>query len=330
MDREQRLRMALRSDAERIRVRPELRQRIEARLRPSRMRARRAALALGMAVILVAAVLVTFLLRDGEDVRDVVSTPAPTEEALGLSERTEAEEALKCFFQAREIRDFEAARPCATQNYESKTDPLRFIGASSPTVARVTILRDEIRSEERIDFVVRVYWGSSSGLDFYSDDTVAVVHDGDRWGVDSWEGDMSIEAEPSTRRDIGDETLVWLHFLALGDTPGCEADGGVTSGSFAPLRRVVPRETTTGDLVLSVVRELFTGPWPDEGDAAGAFPAGSRVLDVRVEEGLALLTVTPGTFGATNSCGIALARAALERTVLAVPGIDDVKIAGGT
>lgn len=326
MDREQRLRMALRSDAERIRVRPELRQRIDAQLRPTRMRARRAALALGMTVVVVAVVLVTFLLRDGEDVREVVSSPAPAEEAIGLSERSEAEEALKCFFYARKLRDFKGAQPCATRNYIAKTDLQTFIGASSPTVGRVTILRDDIRSYDRIDFVVRVYWGSSSGLDFYSDDRVAVVRDGDRWGVDSWNGDP----DPSHTTDVGDSTLVWLHFLALGDTPSCDAGGDVTAESFAPLRRMVPQESTTKDLVLSVVRELFTGPWSDEGDAAGAFPAGSRVLDVRVDRGLAHVTVSSETFRAGSSCGVALSRAALERTVLAVPGIDDVKIVGGT
>ena len=114
-----------------------------------------------------------------------------------------------------------------------------------------------------------------------------------------------------------------MTFLAVGDTPKC-ANGQPTPDSFVTIHRVVPKEVVVDDLALSVTRELFTGPWPHEGDAAGAFPPGSRVESVSVANGVATVTVNPDSFARAGDCDFAAA--AIRQTLTALPGVDSVLI----
>ncbi len=238
-------------------------------------------------------------------------TPQPNNETVA-DERT-GDEAFRCFFNARHYRDLEMAKPCMTKRYaDSITDPLEFIGPSSPSVERATII-SSARVDDRVVYDAIVYWGSSQGLEFVSEDTVTVLLDGWKAFVDSW--------TRGSQTPIGDTRTVTLSFLAPGDTPKCE-DGRPTPDSFTTVDRVVPAEAVVDDLALSVVRELATGHWAHEGDGDPALPAATRVERVSVTNGVAIVELNRLTrFG---GCGFA--REALRQTLLRLDGITDVEL----
>ena len=214
------------------------------------------------------------------------STATPVEPSPGQqgsvvpADYMAADDAFRCFFNARRYRDLEMAKACMTERYaESITDPVEFIGPSSPNVERATII-SSARDGDRVVYDTFVYWGSSSGLQFVSEDTVTVLVEGDEAFVDAWTQGSQVP--------MGETRTVGLKFLAPGDTPKCEG-GAMTEDSFVTIDRVVPDEAVVDDLVLSVVREMATGHWAHEGDAADLFGPGTRVERVSVADGKATI-----------------------------------------
>ena len=238
-------------------------------------------------------------------------TPRPNN-ATVADERT-SDEAFRCFFTARHYRDLEMAKPCMSKRYaDSITDPLEFIGPSSPSVERATIISSS-RVDDRVVYDAIVYWGSSQGLEFVSEDTITVLLDGWEAFVDSW--------TPGPQTPIGETRTVTLSFLAPGDTPKCE-DGEPTPDSFTTIDRIVGAEAVVDDLALSVVRELATGHWAHESDGDAPLPAATRVERVSVTNGVAIVELNRLTrFG---GCGFA--REALRQSLLRLDGITDVEL----
>jgi hypothetical protein len=223
-----------------------------------------------------------------------------------------ADDAFRCFFDARHYRDLEMAKPCMTKRYvDSITDPVEFIGASSPSVERATII-SSAREGDRIVYDALVYWGSSQGLEFVSEDTVSVVLQRDQALVDSWTQNPTVP--------IDSLTTVTLRFLAPGDTPKCDGDAP-TSDSFVSIQRVIPSEPVIDDLALSVVRELATGHWAHEADGAAVFPPLTRVERVSVANGVATVELNQVPV-AVHSCDTALP--ALRQTLTGLDSITDV------
>lgn len=293
-----RLRTELHREMERVRVSPRMRSRIDERHR--RPLWRNPAFALSAAAIVAIAGVVVWIVGGSRDVRqEVIATPPQTQVAP-------PETAFRCFIEARHDRDFAAARRCMTERYASSiSDPLEIIGPSSPSVERATIVSSS-ETDGRVVFDALVYWGSSTGLVSVSEDTIDVVRDGDRWLVDDW--------EPGEQQPIGETTAVSLHFFLAGSTNDCSSD----DIGLLPIERLVPNEPVVDDLALSVVRELFTGPWSHERGVASAFPAGARVLSVRVADGIAHVEVNEA---ADNGCGEEVIRPSLDSL-----GIEGVRI----
>lgn len=204
--------------------------------------------------------------------------PSPGQQGSVVPGGSPADDAFRCFFNARRYRDLEMAKPCMTERYrDSISDPVEFIGPSSPNVERATII-SSARDGDRVVYDTFVYWGSSTGLQFVSEDTVTVLTEGEQAFVDSW--------SQGEQMPIAETRAVSLKFLAPGDTPKCD-DGAMTEDSFVTIDRVVRDEVVVDDLVLSVVRELVTGHWAHEGDAADLFGPGTRVERVSVADGKA-------------------------------------------
>jgi hypothetical protein len=243
-----------------------------------------------------------------------LSTTAPTPSQEAADEEAAADDAFRCFINARHSRDLEAAKPCMTQRYaDSISDPVEFIGPSSPSVERATII-SSARDGQRVVYDALVYWGSSTGLQFVSEDTVTVVLDGGEALVDSW--------TQGTQEPIGETTTVTLSFLAPGDTPRCNG-GAIAEGSFTTIERVVPREVVVDDLALSVVREVVTGHWAHEGDGDNLFPNGTRVERVSVD-GDGVATVELNRLPDQDPCEFA--GEALGQTLLRLDGITNMQL----
>jgi hypothetical protein len=302
-DRENRLRTALHREVERVRVKPEMSQRVQSRIR--RPAWRNAALALSVAALVLAAGIVAWFVAGSRDVRqEVVSPPNETAQA-------QPETAFHCFIEARRERHFESASACMTDRYASTiTDPLEIIGASSPSVERATIVSSS-GTGGRVVFNALTYWGSSTGLAFVSEGTIEVVRDGDDWLVDDW--------EEGQEQPIGETTAVTLHFLPVGRAPECSSD----NVSFVAVERRLPSEAVVDDLALGVVRELFSGPWNHEGASTPVFPAASRVNVIGVSDGVALVGVNGFAYRATE-CSYVMD--ALRASLATLPGIDDVRV----
>lgn len=247
--------------------------------------------------------------------RDVIApqpstTPTPVDDG-------EVDEAFKCFFEARHRRDLEAGKLCMTKRYAASiSDPVEFIGASSPTVERATII-SSASQKGRVNFDTYVYWGGSAGLDFVSEDTVRVVREGDRWLVDAW--------ERGEEKPVGQTTTVTLRFAAPGP-PDCAVSDGTRP--LVSVEREIPQRVVPSDLALEVVRELFTGPWKHEGVASSSFPPGSRVESFQVnDEPRVVLNSTAYAAATRNHGGCSLK--ALTETLDAIDGIGEVSVVEG-
>ena len=248
--------------------------------------------------------------RFGERARSE-ATPEPDET---IADEATTDEAFRCFFSARRSRDLETAKTCMTQRYaDSFSDPVEFIGPSSPTVERATII-SSARTGDRVVYDAYVYWGSSAGLQFVSEDTLTVLLEGDEARVDSWQHGSQIP--------IGETRTVTLTFVALGDTPKCDGDTP-TADSFTTIDRVVPDEAVIDDLALTVVRELVTGHWAHEADGDGPFPSGTRVERVSVAGGVATVELNKLP---PDGPLCEYAPAALRQTLLRLDGITDVRL----
>ena len=274
------------------------------------MSTRRRLLILSTAAVVVVAGAIAWLVSgDGTVREDVVASPTPA--PTPVVGEVGAEGAFRCFIEGRRNRDIDMARPCMTDRYRSSiTDPVQFIGASSPSLERATIVSSSVQ-DDRVVFDALVYWGR---VEFVSEDTIVVVREGRRWLVDGW--------TQGTQSRVGDTTEVTLQFLKPGVTPRCEGDPP-SSDSFVEVDRLVPTEAVVDDLALSVTRELFTGPWAHEGDAVRAFPPGSRVVSVHVDElNAAEVMLNDIALPPRPRCDYALWT--LQETLMSLPGIEDV------
>jgi hypothetical protein len=306
-EREERLRMALKQESEHVTTSPQLRRRIDARLGRGGSSFRARALAVSVAVVLAVVGVAGWLITAREPVKESLQGEVVPDDQT-------ADDALRCFINARHHRDLAMATPCMTQRYrDSISDPVEFIGPSSPSVERATIV-SSARDGDRIVYDALVYWGSSTGLSFVSEDTFTVLIDGDEALVDSW--------TTGSQTPIGQTIAFSVWFLAPGDTPRCDGEQPA-SQSFAAVERAVPEEVVAEDQALSLARELVTGHWAHEADGDSVFANGTRVQRVTVAGGVATveLSVMPSAEG-----GCDFATEAMRRTLTAIEGIDDARL----
>jgi hypothetical protein len=228
-----------------------------------------------------------------------------------------ADEAFRCIVDARHHRDMQMAEPCMTRRWASISDPVEFVGASSPAFERSTIV-SSARDGGAIVYDVRSYWGRTDALEFVSEDIITIVLEDGEWRADGWTHGDLVRIEESTR--------VELRFLELGDTPRCDGQTPAPE-SFVSVERLVPTEPVIDDLALSVTRELITGVFSHEGDGTGVFSSGARVTRVSVTDGIAtveLNRVDPPL----DRCDFA--REALRQTLTRLSGITGVELRQAT
>jgi hypothetical protein len=228
-----------------------------------------------------------------------------------------ADEALKCFINARHNRDYDAARPCMTDQFAEAMPRNDFMGASSPSLERLVII-SSAWDLERVTYTTVMYWGSSKvgagGVEFLTEDMFTVAFEGDVTLVDAWIRGEQLHPVEAT-------LPVTMHFLALGDTPKCP-DGTPTPDSFTTAVRQLPKEAVLQDFVWSVTRETVTGHWAHEPDGAGPFPPGVRVKDVTVS-GQNVKVILEG-YRSDTGCDYAFV--ALRDTIRSIPELEQANV----
>lgn len=241
-----------------------------------------------------------------------------TEEGTGAGTGT-PDAALRCFFEGRVKRDLESARPCMTQRFAATFDePLDFQGPSSPNIQRFTIIRDVERDAQRLRVLARAYEGASTGLTSYTDDTLIVVRQGDRWAVDGWTRGSEVTVPEETTVDV---------YLAPKEIERC-ADVPEPGGL-----RTAERDVRVGDdLPLLAIQELLMGPQNEsyetenESDFRAVFPVESRVLSVRIAGGVASVDLNEAAAGGAEPCPFQIRSRSINRTLKRFPGVREVRI----
>ena len=319
LDLETRLRQQLKTEAQQATISDDALRAIRKRLSRRKTQPRRIMVLVSAAALIAAAIVVPLLIGGRETVDDLAATPSPAATSTPDSNQSSSGDAidfsdvaLRCFLDARVRRDFEAAKPCMTQQLiDSYSDPVGFIGPSSPNIQRFTILGElggftgsAAADAHRPPFAsgtivsVRAYIGSSTGLMSYSDDEIEVATDGERWLVGGW--------RRGEERPIGEAAEVTVYL------PPTEAlcDDIDASHLTAVRRRVAP----TDNPALAAVQELLMGPGPAETAYGSFFPLGSRVLEVALGDSGG--TVRLNEVATTGiPCVRALNRAALDMTI---------------
>ncbi len=108
------------------------------------------------------------------------STPEPVP-AVGTADDT-----FHCFFEAKHNREFIRGELCMTERYSMTfKDPVEFIGPSSPSLQRATIL-STTRTGTKEVYAVRTFYGSSSGLVSTAEGQLTVLRDAGQWLVDNF------------------------------------------------------------------------------------------------------------------------------------------------
>lgn len=88
--------------------------------------------------------------------------------------------------------------------------------------------------------------------------------------------------------------------LYFGDRKAVEEDSPCETGYVSPVVREFPH--TTGVLRLAL-QELIRGPLPGEGDLARTLPATVKILNLKIENGVALIDFSPELLTAPDSPG---------------------------
>jgi hypothetical protein len=311
MDLERRLRQQLMSEAQQAEVSEDAFLTIRTRLGRRRTPPRMFAVLVASATVLVAAVvIVTQLVGNREAVDDLAATASanPRESTSAAEDRLESEFMLRCFLDSRVRRDFDHAKPCMTARLiDNYSDPVEFIGPSSPNIQRFTIVRDGESSPARKIVDVRAYVGTSTGLSFYSDDQIEIVKEESGWKVDRW--------NRGTEQPIGEIAEVVVYY------PPTE----VLCKDFklSDLTAVTREVAASDNLALSAIQELLSGPTSADSAVGTYFPLGARVESVSLDESGGEVRLT-SVAGQGIPCVRAANRAALDRTIR--PFVDPAKV----
>ncbi len=321
LDLETRLRQQLKVEAQQARITDDSLRTIRRRLRRRQTQPRRMMVLVSAAVLVAAAIVVPLLIGSRETIDDLAGTPSPvpatTPEVL-QSPSSEDAVALRCFLDARLRRDFDAAKECMSQRLiDSYSDPVEFIGASSPNIQRFTILANvgSITGESVTPsgsvsgsvVKVRAYIGSSTGLVSYSDDEIDVISVGDRWLVHRWDrGD---------ERPLGETTEVSVYL-----PPNEALCKDLNASDLVAVRREVVK---TENPALAAIQELLSGPTPNDAAYGSFFPLGSRVLEVRLDDSGGEVRLNEAATSGIP-CIRAMNRAALDMTIR--PYVDPEKL----
>jgi hypothetical protein len=247
------------------------------------------------------------------------ATPSPTAAAAPsqvdrTASPTEPDMAFLCFFDGVAARSLDEAKRCMTDRFIAGTDKAEFECCSSPVFDRAVIIKSYPQNGTLLYDAV-VYWRDSTGLSS-SGNSVTITREGEHWLVDAWD-------RPDGMQRLDDPISVTFSFIALGDTPRCDADGQPTPDSFVSVTRDVP-DATGADLVLTVVREILTGPWADEDDGASPFPSGTRVESVDVEGDDVHVNLTNTDYRPSAACDHS--NVALTRTLRTLPGFENANV----